>query len=51
MRMVKSIVADILRNMPRMACGEITSQNSMEDRREPEAPQDLLTNLSHDANL
>ena len=42
----QGIVADILRNMPRMACGEVTSQNSMEDRREPEAPQDLLTNLS-----
>ena len=29
-----------------MACGEVTSQNSMEDRREPEVPQDLLANLS-----
>ena len=42
----QSIVADILRNMPKMACGEVTSQNSMEDRREPVVPQDLLTNLS-----
>ena len=42
----QSIVADILRNMPKMACGEVTSQNSMEDRREPEAPQDLLRDLS-----
>ena len=42
----QSIIADILRNMPRMTCGEVTSQNSMEDRREPVAPQDLLTNLS-----
>ena len=30
----QSIIADILRNMPRMACGEVTSQNSMEDRHE-----------------
>ena len=43
----QSIVADILRNMPKMACGEdLCTLNSMEDRREPVAPQDLLTNLS-----
>ena len=43
----QSIVADILRNMPKMACGEeLCTLNSMEDRREPVVPQDLLTNLS-----
>ena len=42
----QNIIADILRNMPKMACGEVTSQNSMEDRRETDVPQDLLTNLS-----
>ena len=43
----QSIIADIYRNMPKMACGEdLCTLNSMEDRREPVAPQDLLTNLS-----
>ena len=42
----QSIIEDIYRNLPKMACGEETSQTSMEDRREPEVPQDLLTNLS-----
>ena len=42
----QSIIADILRNMPKMACGEVSRHNSMEDRHEPVAPQDLLTNLS-----
>ena len=42
----QSIIADIYRNMPKMACGEVSRHKSMEDRCETEAPQDLLTNLS-----
>ena len=34
----QSSIAVILRNMPKMACGEVTSQNSMEDRCETECP-------------
>ena len=45
----QSIVADIYKNMPRMACEEnfqVPNSSTMEDKREPEVPQDLLTNLS-----
>ena len=43
----QSIICDILRISPKMACGEdLCTLNSMEDRHEPEAPQDLLIDLS-----
>ena len=42
----QSILADILKNSPKMTCGEECAHKSMEDRCEPEAPQDLLIDLS-----
>ena len=42
----QSILADILKNSPKMTCGEECAHNSMEDIREPVVPQDLLRSLS-----
>ena len=42
----QSIIADILKNSPKMTCGEECTHNSMEDIREPVATQDLLRSLS-----
>ena len=42
----QSILADILKNSPKMTCGEECAHSSMEDIREPVVTQDLLGNLS-----
>ena len=42
----QSILADILKNGPKMTCGEECAHNSMEDICEPVVTQDLLRSLS-----
>ena len=42
----QSILADILKNSPKMTCGEECTHNSMEGIHEPDVPQDLLRSLS-----